>query len=66
MIWEEILTRFPLIEVVGEPRRVLSSFVKGYETCRCACTPDAAAAFVLLIRDCGPLADQRQRTGPGA
>jgi cytochrome P450 len=32
IIWEEILKRFPRIEVVGEPRRVLSSFVKGYET----------------------------------
>jgi cytochrome P450 len=32
VVWEEILARFPLIEVVGEPRRVYSSFVKGYET----------------------------------
>ncbi|RAK63571.1 cytochrome P450 [Phenylobacterium kunshanense] len=31
IIWEEILRRFPRIEVVGPPRRVLSSFVKGYE-----------------------------------
>ncbi|MET0273292.1 MAG: cytochrome P450 [Phenylobacterium sp.] len=31
IIWEEILRRFPKIEVVGEPRRVFSSFVKGYE-----------------------------------
>ena len=31
IIWEEILKRFPRIEVVGPPRRVLSSFVKGYE-----------------------------------
>jgi cytochrome P450 len=31
VIWEEILKRFPKIEVVGEPRRVYSSFVKGYE-----------------------------------
>jgi len=30
VIWEEILARFPLIEVVGEPQRVPSSFVKGY------------------------------------
>ena len=28
---EEILKRFPVIEVVGEPKRVYSSFVKGYE-----------------------------------
>jgi cytochrome P450 len=32
IIWEEILRRFDHIEVVEEPRRVYSSFVKGYET----------------------------------
>jgi cytochrome P450 len=32
IIWEEILKRFGNIEVVGEPKRVYSSFVKGYET----------------------------------
>jgi cytochrome P450 len=32
IIWEEILKRFPMIEVVGEPKRVYSSFVKGYES----------------------------------
>lgn len=32
VIWEEILKRFPMIQVVGEPRRVFSSFVRGYET----------------------------------
>jgi cytochrome P450 len=31
IIWEEILKRFPKIEVMGEPGRVHSSFVKGYE-----------------------------------
>ena len=31
IIWEEILKRFDNIEVVGEPKRVYSSFVKGYE-----------------------------------
>jgi cytochrome P450 len=31
IIWEEILARFPDIQVTGAPRRVLSSFVKGYE-----------------------------------
>ncbi|MFC3077648.1 cytochrome P450 [Phenylobacterium terrae] len=31
IIWEEILKRFPKIEVTGPPRRVYSSFVKGYE-----------------------------------
>jgi len=31
IIWEEILKRFPKIEVTGQPKRVYSSFVKGYE-----------------------------------
>jgi len=31
IIWEEILKRFPRIEVTGEPTRVFSSFVKGYD-----------------------------------
>jgi cytochrome P450 len=31
VMWEEILKRFGRIEVVEEPRRVYSSFVKGYE-----------------------------------
>jgi cytochrome P450 len=30
VIWEEILKRFPVIEVMGEPDRVPSPFVKGY------------------------------------
>jgi cytochrome P450 len=29
ILWEEILARFPTIEVVGEPKRVFSSFVRG-------------------------------------
>ena len=32
IIWEEILKRFPMIEVMGEPERVPSPFVKGYLT----------------------------------
>ncbi|HEV7879280.1 cytochrome P450 [Bradyrhizobium sp.] len=32
IVWEEIMKRFDHIEVVGEPKRVYSSFVKGYET----------------------------------
>jgi cytochrome P450 len=32
IVWEEIVKRFDNIEVVGEPKRVYSSFVKGYET----------------------------------
>lgn len=31
IMWEEILKRFPCIEVVGEPRRMNSNFVKGFE-----------------------------------
>jgi cytochrome P450 len=31
IIWEEILKRFQRIEVVGEPKRVYSSFIRGYE-----------------------------------
>ncbi len=30
IVWEEILKRFEHIEVVGEPTRIFSSFVKGY------------------------------------
>ena len=32
ILWEEILVRFPRIEVVAEPARVPSSFVRGYES----------------------------------
>jgi Cytochrome P450 len=32
IVWEEILKRFDHVEVMGEPRRVYSSFVKGYES----------------------------------
>ncbi len=31
IVWEEVLKRWPRIEVMGEPKRVLSSFVKGAE-----------------------------------
>ena len=30
ILWEEILLRFPRIEVVGPPQRTLSNFVRGY------------------------------------
>ncbi|HPU51624.1 MAG TPA: cytochrome P450 [Burkholderiaceae bacterium] len=30
ILWQELLPRFPRIEVVGEPERVPSSFVRGY------------------------------------
>jgi cytochrome P450 len=32
IIWEEIMKRFPEIVVVDEPKRVYSTFVKGYES----------------------------------
>jgi cytochrome P450 len=32
IVWEEILKRFSRIEVMDEPRRLRSNFVKGYET----------------------------------
>ena len=31
VLWEEILARFHSVEVVAEPRRVMSNFVRGYE-----------------------------------
>jgi cytochrome P450 len=31
VVWEEVLKRWKRIEVMAEPKRVLSSFVKGYE-----------------------------------
>jgi len=31
IVWEEMLGRFENIDVVGDPKRVYSSFVKGYE-----------------------------------
>jgi cytochrome P450 len=30
VLWEEIQQRFRMVEVVGEPKRTLSAFVKGY------------------------------------
>ena len=32
IIWEEILKRFSRVEVVGEPQRVYSNFVRGFKT----------------------------------
>lgn len=32
VVWEELLRRHPVVEVAGEPRRVYSSFVNGYES----------------------------------
>jgi len=30
ILWEEILQRFPTIEVVAEPQRSMSNFVRGF------------------------------------
>ena len=30
IVWEEIMKRFEHVEVVGEPKRVLSNFIRGY------------------------------------
>ena len=32
ILWQEILARFPVIEVVGEPVRVKSNFVHGFSS----------------------------------
>ncbi|TDG13602.1 cytochrome P450 [Seongchinamella unica] len=32
ILWEEIMRRFSLVEVMAEPKRVQSNFVRGYET----------------------------------
>lgn len=32
IVWEEILKRFETVEVVGEPERIRSAFVRGYAT----------------------------------
>jgi len=31
IVWEEILKRFPVVQVLREPKRTYSTFVKGYE-----------------------------------
>jgi len=31
-LWEEIMARFSFVEVMGEPERVMSNFVRGYKT----------------------------------
>ena len=32
ILWQEILTRFPKIEVVGQPQRVYSNFIRGIKS----------------------------------
>jgi cytochrome P450 len=37
ILWDEMLKRFSKIEVVAEPRRNFSSFVKGYTQMQVIC-----------------------------
>jgi cytochrome P450 len=39
ILWEEILKRFDNIEVVEEPKRVQSNFVRGYSEVMVKLTP---------------------------
>jgi len=32
ILWEEVMARFSFVEVMGEPERVMSNFVRGYKT----------------------------------
>ncbi len=32
ILWEEILKRFPMIEVMGEPKRIYSNFIHGFSS----------------------------------
>ena len=41
ILWEELLNRFDSIEVVGEPERVQSNFVRGYSKLMVKLTPKA-------------------------
>ena len=41
ILWEELLKRFDNIEVVGEPERVQSNFVRGYSKLMVKLTPNA-------------------------
>ena len=40
IVWEEILKRFGRIEVMDEPQRIFSTFVKGYSTLNVRIPPD--------------------------
>ncbi len=39
ILWEEIMTRFDTVEVVGEPVRIMSNFIKGYSELPVKLTP---------------------------
>jgi len=42
IVWEEIMDRFENIEVVEEPERIYSSFVKGYSKMTVVLHPKAS------------------------
>jgi cytochrome P450 len=44
VLWEELLKRFEHIEVLAEPERVRSNFVKGYASMQVLLHPKARAA----------------------
>ena len=44
IVWEEILKRFGRIEVVDEPQRIFSTFVKGYSTLKVRIPADQVKA----------------------
>jgi cytochrome P450 len=44
VVWEEILKRFDRVEVVGEPVRVASPFIRGYRELPVRLWPRAAGA----------------------
>jgi cytochrome P450 len=44
VLWEELLARFEHIEVLAEPERVRSNFVKGYASMQVMLHPKARAA----------------------
>jgi cytochrome P450 len=43
VLWEEIMKRFHRIEMVGEPERIVSNFIKGYTELRVKLIPIKAA-----------------------
>ena len=67
IIWEEILKRFPRIDVLAEPERVYSTFVRGYRSMRVRIPADnftqtpSAIPSMLAMGLGDPIAMQRSR-----
>ena len=62
VLWQEILQRFPHIEVVGEPKRTKSNFVHGFTSLPVRiptkhCTRKPMSSFVLVKATASPEAD---------